>query len=155
MQDLSFLAEAKVLRYVIPNARYYKPRLVFFLPNFHFGCGLCLILQTIYVLKMEILHFLSSKSAAYKQERLQIESSLWWRAYGIYKKYFKTRCIEFEFNLKNLWFNRDIHYDRNKSGYKRQKRKKVCTSRVNTIVDSSLRCGILDNHHYLKYYLLL
>mgnify|MGYP001448745966 FL=1 len=31
---------------------------------------------------MEILHFLSSKSAAYKQERLQIESGLWWRAYG-------------------------------------------------------------------------
>ena len=30
---------------------------------------------------MEILHFLSSK--AYKRERLQIESVLWWRAYGI------------------------------------------------------------------------
>ena len=41
-----------------------------------------LILQTIYVLKREILHFLSSKSAAYKQERLQIESGLRWRVYG-------------------------------------------------------------------------
>ena len=41
------------------------------------------MLQTIYVLKMEILHFLSSKSTAYKQERLQIERGLWWRAYGI------------------------------------------------------------------------
>ena len=49
-----------------------------------FSLGLRLILQTIYVLKMEILHFLSSKSAAYKQERLQIESGLWWRAYGIW-----------------------------------------------------------------------
>jgi hypothetical protein len=29
-----------------------------------------------YVLKMEIFHFLSSKSAAYKRERLQIESGL-------------------------------------------------------------------------------
>ena len=24
----------------VPYARHYKPRLVFFLPNFHFGCGL-------------------------------------------------------------------------------------------------------------------
>ena len=30
-------------------------------------------MQAIYVLKMEILHFLSSKSAAYKREQLQIE----------------------------------------------------------------------------------
>ena len=34
---------------------------------------------------MEILHFLSLKSAAYKQERLQIESGLWWRAYLQFK----------------------------------------------------------------------
>ena len=34
-----------------------------------FSLWLRLILQTIYVLKMEILHFLSSKSAAYKRER--------------------------------------------------------------------------------------
>ena len=32
---------------------------------------------------MEILHFLSSKFAVYKRERLQIKSGLWWRAYGI------------------------------------------------------------------------
>mgnify|MGYP007048741390 CR=1 FL=1 len=31
---------------------------------------------------MEILHFLRLKSVAYKQERLQIKSGLWWRAYG-------------------------------------------------------------------------
>ena len=61
-------------------ARHYKPRLVIFLTQF--SLWLRLILQTIYVLKMEILHFLSSKSAAYKRERLQIESCLWWRAYG-------------------------------------------------------------------------
>ena len=48
----------------------------------HFSLRLRLILQTIYVLKTEILHFLSLKSAAYKRERLQIESGLWWRAYG-------------------------------------------------------------------------
>ena len=40
------------------------------------------MLQTSYVLKTEILQSLSLKSAAYKQERLQIESGLWWRAYG-------------------------------------------------------------------------
>ena len=45
-------------------AHQYKPRLVFFFTQFSF-C-LQLILQTIYVLKMEILHFLSSKSAALK-----------------------------------------------------------------------------------------
>ena len=47
-----------------------------------FSLQLRLILQTIYVLKTEILHFLSLKSVTYKQERLQIESSLWRRAYG-------------------------------------------------------------------------
>ena len=44
------------------------------------------ILQTIYVLKIEILHFLSSKSMAYEHERLQIESGLWWRPYGTNNK---------------------------------------------------------------------
>ena len=34
-----------------------------------FSLWLRLILQAIYVLKMEILHFLSLKSAAYKRER--------------------------------------------------------------------------------------
>ena len=64
----------------IPYARHYKPWLIFFFTKF--SLQLRLILQTIYVLKREILHFLSSKSAAYKRERLQIKSSLWWRAYG-------------------------------------------------------------------------
>ena len=36
------------------------------------------------MLKTEILHFLSLKSAAYKREQLQIASGLWWRAYGSY-----------------------------------------------------------------------
>ena len=58
----------------LPYARHYKPRLVFFFTQF--SIQLRLILQTIYVLKTEILHFLSQKSAAYKRERLQIESGL-------------------------------------------------------------------------------
>ena len=41
------------------------------------------MLQTSYVLKTEILQFLSLKSTAYKQEWLQIESGLLWRTYGI------------------------------------------------------------------------
>jgi hypothetical protein len=53
----------------LPYASHYKPQLVFFFTQF--SLWLRLILQTIYVLKKEILHFLSSKSAAYKQERLQ------------------------------------------------------------------------------------
>ena len=65
----------------IPYARHYKPWLIFFFTQF--SLQLRLILQTIYVLKTEILHFLSLKSAAYKRERLQIESGLWWREYGI------------------------------------------------------------------------
>ena len=64
----------------LPYARHYKPRFVFFFTQF--SLQLRLILQTIYVLKTEILHFLSLKSAAYKRERLQIESGLWWRTYG-------------------------------------------------------------------------
>ena len=65
----------------IPYARHYKPRLIFFFTQF--SLQLRLILQTIYVVKTEILHFLSLKSAANKRERLQIESGLWWRAYSI------------------------------------------------------------------------
>ena len=63
-----------MLPFRIPYARHYKPRLVFFFT--HFSLRLRLVLQTIYVLKTEILHFLRLKSAAYKQERLQIESGL-------------------------------------------------------------------------------
>ena len=82
-----FLTELESIFYVIkrdflfyfesvylPYARHYKPRLVLYFTQF--SLWLRPILQTIYVLKMEILHFLSSKSAAYKQERLQIESGL-------------------------------------------------------------------------------
>ena len=58
----------------LPYARHYKPRLIFFFTQF--SLQLRLILQTIYVLKTEILHFLSLKSAAYKRERPQIESGL-------------------------------------------------------------------------------
>ena len=58
----------------VPYARHYKPRLVFFFTQF--SLWLRLMLQTSYVLKTEILQFLSLKSAAYKQERLQIESGL-------------------------------------------------------------------------------
>ena len=71
----------------IPYARHYKPRLVFFFTQI--SLQLRLILQTIYVLKTEILHFLSLKSAAYKWERPQIESGLWWRAYGNW-----LECVE-------------------------------------------------------------
>ena len=66
--------------FYIPYARHHKPRLVSFFTQF--SLWLRPILQTIYVLKTEILHFLSSKFAAYKRERLQIESGLWWRGYG-------------------------------------------------------------------------
>ena len=69
-----------LFHYKLPYACHYKPRLVFIFNQF--SHWLRLILQTIDVLKMEILHFLSSKSVAYKRERLQIESGLWWRAYG-------------------------------------------------------------------------
>ena len=51
---------------------------VYFLPHF----SLRFIFQTIYVLKTEILHFLSLKSAVYTQERLLIKSGLWW-AHGM------------------------------------------------------------------------
>ena len=71
------VGSAKVCNYLnfeLPYARHYKPRLIFFFAQF--SLQLRLILQTIYVLKAEILHFLSLKSAAYKRERLQIESGL-------------------------------------------------------------------------------
>ena len=58
----------------IPYARHYNPRFVFFLA--HFSFSLRFILQTIYVLKMEILHFLSLKSAVYTRELLVIKSGL-------------------------------------------------------------------------------
>ena len=51
----------------IQYARQYKPRLIFYFTQF--SLQLRLILQTIYVLKAEILQFLSLKSAAYKRER--------------------------------------------------------------------------------------
>ena len=79
--------------------RHYKPRLVYFFTQF--SLWLRLILQTIYVLKMEILHFSSSKSAAYKQERLQIESGLWWRTYG---NFFQISYTDF-----------GLHYPRNEA----------------------------------------
>ena len=60
------------LKMNIPYARHYNPRFVYFLPHFLFS--LRFILQTIYVLKTEILHFLSLKSAVYNRERFQIES---------------------------------------------------------------------------------
>ena len=75
----------------LPYTRHYKPRLVFFFTQF--SIQLRLILQTIYVLKTEILHFLSIKSAAYKRERLQIESGLWWRAYGTSKYWQNTKIL--------------------------------------------------------------
>ena len=54
----------------LPYGRHYKPRLVFLF--IQFSLWLRLILQTIYVLKMKILHFSSSKSTAYNRERLMM-----------------------------------------------------------------------------------
>ena len=48
--------------------RHYNRRFVYSLPHFWFS--LQFILQTIYVLKTEILHFSSLKSAVYTQERV-------------------------------------------------------------------------------------
>ena len=67
-------------QFQLPYARHYNPRFVYFLAHFWFS--LRFILQTIYVLKMEILHFLSLKSAVYTRERLLIKSGLQWRVYG-------------------------------------------------------------------------
>ena len=58
----------------LPYARHYNPRFVLFLPNFSFS--LRFILQTIYVLKTNILHFLSLKSAVYIREQFLIKSGL-------------------------------------------------------------------------------
>ena len=54
-------------KYLIPYARHYKPRLVYFFTPFQ---------KTIYVL------WLLALCMAYIQERLLIKSGLWWRAYG-------------------------------------------------------------------------
>ena len=62
------------MEFTIPYAHNHNPRFVNFLPPFYIEERF--ILETIYELKMEILQFLSLKSAAYKQERLQIESGL-------------------------------------------------------------------------------
>ena len=61
-----------VLIIKIPYARHYNPRFVLFLP--HFSFSLRFILQTIYVLKTKILHFLSLKTAVYIRERFLIHS---------------------------------------------------------------------------------
>ena len=63
----------------IPHARHYNLLFVLFLP--HFSFSLRFTLQTIYVLKTEILHFLSLKSTVYTRERLLI-SGLQWRTQG-------------------------------------------------------------------------
>ena len=64
----------KVRLDILLYARNYNPWFVYFLPPFHIEERF--VLQAVYVLKTEILQFLSLKSAAYKQERLQIESGL-------------------------------------------------------------------------------
>ena len=51
-----------------PYARHYSPRSVFFLPPFYIEERF--ILQTKYVLKMGIVHFLSLKSAGYSGARM-------------------------------------------------------------------------------------
>ena len=62
----------------VPYAPHYNPRFVYFLPPFYIEERF--ILQTIYVLKTNILHFLSLKSAVYTRERLLIKRGLYWRA---------------------------------------------------------------------------
>ena len=58
----------------VPYARHYYPWFVSFLPPFYVEVRF--ILQTVYVLKTKILHFLSLKSAVYTRERLLIKSGL-------------------------------------------------------------------------------
>ena len=65
------------LEFWIPYARHYNPRFIHFLPHFYKR----LILQTILVHKQGKLGL---KSAVYNQERFQMKSGLWWRAYGTY-----------------------------------------------------------------------
>ena len=68
-----FAAAVQCVAY-IPYARHYNQRFVYFLPPLYIEEWF--ILQTTYGLKMEILHFLSLKSAVYTQERLLIKSGL-------------------------------------------------------------------------------
>ena len=70
----SFLRPLIVIEKHIPYARHYNPRFVLFLA--HFSFSLRFILQTTYVLKTKILHFLSLKSAVYIRERFLIKSGL-------------------------------------------------------------------------------
>ena len=56
----------------LPYTHHYNPRFVYFLPHFYIEERF--ILQTTYVLKTEILRFLSLKSAVYTQDRLLIKS---------------------------------------------------------------------------------
>ena len=61
----------------VPHARHYNPRLVFFYLIFTAVYIVeRLVLQTIYVLNKEILHFLGLKSVVYNQERFQIKNRL-------------------------------------------------------------------------------
>ena len=62
---------------------HYKPRLVYFFTPFFTAVYIeeRFILQTFYLLKTEILHFLSLKSTVYTRERLLI-SGLQWRTQG-------------------------------------------------------------------------
>ena len=59
-------------------ASHYKPRLVYFLPQFFTAVYIVerLVLQTIYVVNKEILQFLSLKSAVHNQERF-IMARVW------------------------------------------------------------------------------
>ena len=52
--------------------------------------------------------FLNSKSAAYKQERLQIKSGLWWRAYCTESRLFKI--MDEKKNLTHGWLHIDIAF---------------------------------------------
>ena len=58
------------IKNTIPYEHHYKPRLVFFLPPFFTVVNIVewLVLQKIYVLNMEILQFLSLKSAIHNQD---------------------------------------------------------------------------------------
>ena len=70
-----------------------------------FSLWLQLILQIIYVQKVEILHFLSSKSAAYKRERLQIESGLWWHTFNANLTVQAVYHFLFLLNVKQTYFH--------------------------------------------------
>ena len=85
---------------MITYARHYKPRLIFFFTQF--SLQLRLILQTIYVLKTEILHFLSLKSAVYTREQLLIKSGLWWRVYSSFSNNFYFYVVNAVETVKGL-----------------------------------------------------